>query len=62
MTTTTTRAVFSELKRIFATWGFPDVIMCDNRTQFVSADFKRFAIDCDCVIETSSLTVVQKMA
>ena len=54
MTTTTTRAVIAELKKIFATWGFPDVIMCDNGTQFVSADFKRFAIDCDCVIETSS--------
>ena len=54
MTTTTTRAVISELKKIFAIWGFPDVIMCDKGTQFVSADFKRFAIDCDCVIETSS--------
>ena len=54
MTTTTTCAVISELKTIFATWGFPDVIMCDNGTQFVSADFKQFAIDCDCVIDTSS--------
>ena len=54
MTTTTTRVVISELKKIFATWGFPDVIMCDNGTQFVSADFKRCAIDYDCVIERSS--------
>ena len=51
---TTTSAVISELKKIFANWGFPDIIMCDNGTQFVSAEFKQFAIECDCVIETSS--------
>ena len=54
MNRTTSTAVIIELKRIFARWGFPDVIMCDNGTQFVSTEFKSFAKECDFIIETSS--------
>lgn len=52
--TTTSSAVIRELKKLFACWGNPDTLTCDNGTQFVSAEFRRFASSCDFVIKTSS--------
>ena len=54
MNTTTSSAVITEFKKLFACWGFPDVFTCDNGTQFVSSEFCKFADDCDFIIETSS--------
>ena len=54
MKTTTSSAVITEFKKLFACWGFPDVLTCDNGTQFVSSEFRKFAADCDFIIETSS--------
>jgi len=52
--TTTSSVVINELKRLFACWGYPDTLTCDNGPQFVSAEFKRFAASCDVIIKTSS--------
>ena len=54
MNTMTSSAVITEFKKLFACWGFPDVLTCDNGTQFVSSEFRKFAADCDFIIETSS--------
>ena len=54
MNTTTSSAVITEFKKLFACWGFPDVLTCDNGTQFVSSEYRKFAADCDFIIETSS--------
>ena len=51
---TTSSVVIAELKKQFSCWGYPDILMCDNGTQFVSAEFKRFAAACEFNVETSS--------
>ena len=54
MNTMTSSAVIAEFKQLFACWGFPDVLTCNTGTQFVSSEFRKFAADCDFIIETSS--------
>ena len=54
MPKTATANVIAALKVLFARWGYPDVIMCDNGTQFTSTEFRKFLKDCDIMLETSS--------
>ena len=54
MRITTTKAVINELRKVFTMYGFPDSIMCDNGTQFISSEFKQFVSSIDCILTTSS--------
>jgi transposase InsO family protein len=54
MPTTTATTVIASLKVMFARWGFPDVIMCDNGTEFISTEFQKYIAKCDITLETSS--------
>ena len=42
MKSTTATATIKELRRLFATYGLPEHLVCDNGPQFTSADFAEF--------------------
>ncbi|PIO55758.1 integrase core domain protein, partial [Teladorsagia circumcincta] len=42
MTSTTSTATLRELRRLFAQFGLPQIIVSDNGTQFTSAEFQDF--------------------
>ncbi|PIO69335.1 integrase core domain protein [Teladorsagia circumcincta] len=42
MTSTTSIATLRELRRLFAQFGFPQIIVSDNGTQFTSVEFQNF--------------------
>ena len=51
---TTSAEVIKQFKQIFASQGYPDVIISDNGPQFASAEFKAFGKDFDITLTTSS--------
>ena len=44
--TTTTTAVITQFKPVFAHHGIPEELISDNGTQFSSAEFSQFSRDC----------------
>ena len=47
LTTTTSSAVISKMKDVFARLGLPQEVFSDNGPQFVSEQFRQFAKKCD---------------
>ena len=54
LTSTSSQSVIRQLKKIFSTFGYPDVMFSDNGPQFSSHDFQCFVTECNAVHKTSS--------
>ena len=59
MSQTTAQAVIHKTKQHFARYGIPDRVYTDNGPQFDSAEYTRFADDCQFEHYTSSPYLVQ---
>ena len=42
MTTNTARRTIEELRKLFATDGFPEHVVSDNEPQFIADEFREF--------------------
>ena len=54
LTNITSRQVIVKMKTMFARWGIPEELVSDNGTQFVSAEFRKFADEYNFKQTTSS--------
>eukprot|EP00117_Sycon_ciliatum_P006153 scpid22330/ scgid9810/ Uncharacterized protein K02A2.6 len=54
LSSTTSRAVITHLKSIFAAHGYPDIFVSDNGPQFASDAFAQFMSSCNITHRTSS--------
>ncbi|XP_054256963.1 uncharacterized protein K02A2.6-like [Macrosteles quadrilineatus] len=52
--TTTSTWTVQELRKIFSTFGFPQILVSDNGRQFVSQEFKNFMNECGIVHRTTA--------
>ena len=53
--TVTSQVIIGFLTELFSRWGIPDVLVSDNGSQFVSAEFELFLSSCDVKHVKSSL-------
>ena len=61
MNTTTSSAVITEFKKLFACWGFPDILTCDNGTQFVSSEFRKLLMIVISSVKHQALAIHSQM-